>query len=305
MKNLVCMTVIAVACSACAVAPAMISSAVSKMDMNDVQNLVGKVQKASEGQRDLTQDEEIALGESVASNLLGAAPLLQDKKVQRYVNQVGLWLAAQTERADLPWHFAVLDDNEFNAFATPGGYVFITRGMLLSLRNEAELAGVLAHEIAHVVRKHHLVAMKKANLKSSFGDALSSVMASAPVAASKVGQVTQANPAIVKLGATMVSDLYTRGLDKDDEYEADRMGVVIAARAGYDPYGLPAVLQSLQTVNPNYAGLALLFKTHPSFASRLDLLAKLMDEPFASYENQPNGAARFKSQVAMPKLAGK
>jgi predicted Zn-dependent protease len=300
MRNLLSLTVLAFGCSACAVAPMMISSAVSKMDMNDVQNLVTKVQKVSDGQRDLTQAEEISLGEGVASNMLGAAPLLQDKKAQRYVNQVGLWLAMQTERADLPWHFAVLDDNEFNAFAAPGGYVFITRGLLLSMRNEAELAGVLAHEIAHVVRKHHLQALKTTNAKNAWAEAGTSFLSSAPVAA-KAGQMS---PAIAKL-AGAATEMYTRGLDKDDEYEADRMAVVIAARAGYDPYGLPAVLQSLQTVNPNYPGLALLFKTHPSFASRLDLLAQVMDKPFDAYENQPNVVARFKSQVAMPKLAGK
>jgi predicted Zn-dependent protease len=300
MKNLLTLTVLALACSACAVAPMMISSAVGKMDMNDVQNLVTRAQKVSEGQRDLTEPEEIALGEGVASNMLGAAPLLQDKRAQRYVNQVGLWLAMQTERADLPWHFAVLDDNEFNAFATPGGYVFITRGLLLSMRNEAELAGVLAHEIAHVLCKHHLQAIKTSNAKGALADAASSLMAQAPVAA-KAGQLT---PALAKL-ANAMTEVYTRGLDKNDEYEADRMGVVIAARAGYDPYGLPAVLQSLQTVNPNYPGLALMFKTHPSLASRLDLLAQVMDKPFDAYENQPTLAARFKSQVTMPKLAGK
>jgi predicted Zn-dependent protease len=300
MKSLISLTVLALGCSACAVAPMMISSAVGKMDMNDVQNLVSRVQKVSDGQRDLTEPEEIALGEGVASNMLGAAPLLQDKRAQRYVNQVGLWLAMQTERAVLPWHFAVLDDNEFNAFATPGGYVFITRGLLLSMRNEAELAGVLAHEIAHVLRKHHLQAIKTSNARSALAEAASSFMAQAPVTA-KVGQLT---PALAKL-ANAMTEMYTRGLDKNDEYEADRMGVVIAARAGYDPYGLPAVLQSLQTVNPNYPGLALMFKTHPSIASRLDLLAQVMDKPFDAYENQPNGAARFKAQVTMPRLAGK
>lgn len=300
MKNLLQLTVLALSCSACTVAPTMISSAVGKMDMNDVQNLVTKVQKASEGQRDLTEAEEVALGEGIASNMLGAAPLLQDKKVQRYVNQVGLWLAMQTERADLPWHFAVLDDNEFNAFAAPGGYVFITRGLLLSMRNEAELAGVLAHEIAHVVRKHHLQALKKMAAKSSMGDFFGPVLTQLPTA-TKNPQLTPLLTKAINAG----TEIYTRGLDKDDEYEADRMGVVIAARAGYDPYGLPAVLQSLQTVNPNYAGLALMFKTHPSFASRLDLLAQVMDKPFDAYENQPNVMARFKSQVAMPKLVTK
>ena len=254
-----------------------------------------KVGKAVEGQRDLTEPEEIALGEGVASNLLGAAPLLQDKKLQRYVQQVGLALAAHGERPNLPWHFAVLDDNEFNAFATPGGYIFITRGLLLSLRNEAELAGVLGHEIAHVLKKHHLNAMKVAAAKSSAAELGSYLMEKNPQL-TKGGKLTPALNALANVGTAM----YARGLDKGDEFEADRMGVVIAARAGYDPYGLPAVLQSLQTVNPNFAGLALMFKTHPSFQSRLDLLAQVMDKPFEPFENQPNLAARFKTQVQVP-----
>jgi beta-barrel assembly-enhancing protease len=258
-------------------------------------NNAAKVTKVVESQRDLTEAEEIAIGESVASNVLGAAPLLQDKKLQRYVQQVGMVLAARTERPNLAWHFAVLDDNTFNAFATPGGYIFITRGLLLSLRNEAELAGVLAHEIAHVLRKHHLEAMKKEALKASAGEAASYFAEKNPQL-TKGGKLTPALNAMANIGTGMI----LRGLDKKDEFEADRMGVVIAARAGYDPYGLPAVLQSLQTVNPNFAGLALMFKTHPSFQSRLDLLAGLMDAPFEKFETQPTVEARFKSQVQVP-----
>ena len=178
------------------------------------------------------------MGQGIASNLLGAAPLLGNDAVQKYVNQVGRWLAMHTERADLPWHFAVLEDNDVNAFAAPGGYIFITKGLLVRMRSESELAGVLAHEIAHVLRKHHLEAIKKT--------ARASVMADLAQETLQQSGVPPALGNLIHVG----TEIYARGLDKSDEYEADRMGVVIAARAGYDPYGLPAVLQTLQGMNP-------------------------------------------------------
>ena len=298
MKTSLSLLAVLLACAGCAgvqLPPELAGTNIKGFNVGTAYNNAAKVTKAVEGQRDLTQAEEIALGEGVASNLLGAAPLLQDKKLQRYVQQVGMVLAARTERPNLPWHFAVLDDNEFNAFATPGGYIFITRGLLLSMRNEAELAGVLAHEIAHVLRKHHLNAIKAAAAKGSLGELGSYYLEKNP-SITKGGKLT---PALNGL-ANVFTEMYSRGLDKSDEFEADRMGVVIAARAGYDPYGLPAVLQSLQTVNPNFAGLALMFKTHPSFQSRLDLLAGLMDAPFEKFERQPTVEARFKAQVQVP-----
>ena len=298
MKTSLSLLAVVLGCAGCAGVqlPADLAGTnIKGFNVGTAYNNAAKVTKAVESQRDLTEAEEIALGETVASNLLGAAPLLQDKKLQRYVQQVGMVLATRTERPNLPWHFAVLDDNEFNAFATPGGYIFITRGLLLSLRNEAELAGVLAHEIAHVLRKHHLEAMKSEALKSSVGEVGTYLVEKNPQL-TKGGKLTPALNAMANIGTGMI----LRGLDKKDEFEADRMGVVIAARAGYDPYGLPAVLQSLQTVNPNFAGLALMFKTHPSFQSRLDLLAGLMDAPFEKFETQPTVELRFKAQVQVP-----
>jgi predicted Zn-dependent protease len=295
MKKTLLMLTILAAVSGCKVAPQMMGNAFSNMSTSDVTNLVGKAGEAAKGMRELNQDEEIALGGGIASNLLGASKLSTDKRLQRYVTQVGLQVAAQSERPDLPWHFAVLDDDEFNAFAAPGGYIFVTKGMLMSMRNEAELAGVLGHEVAHVVRKHHLTAMKKAAGTKAMTDLGSYVMEKNP----QMTQNGKLTPALNTL-ANVGTDLYTKGLDKSDEFEADRMGVVLAARAGYDPYGLPATLQTLQGVNPNHKGLALLFKTHPTFQARLDMLAKVMDSSFDSYENQPNGAARFKAQMSPP-----
>lgn len=251
----------------------------------DVGKIVQAGQNYSEASKDLTEEQEIAMGQGIASNLLGAAPLLQNQKVQRYVNDVGRWLALQTERPDLRWYFAVLDDGGINAFAAPGGYIFITRGLLARMNNEAELAGVLAHEISHVLRKHHLQAIRK-----SAGAGLL-LEVGAQVGAAKTG----VNSSIASNLAGAFKEVYSRGLDKEDEFEADRMGVVIAARAGYDPYGLPTVLHMMQAFNPQDSGFALLFKTHPPLADRLSLLDKQMSPALDRFEKQPVLAPRFMS----------
>jgi predicted Zn-dependent protease len=254
---------------------------------DSVRNALQKAQQLNEQRKKATEDvpepKEIEMGGGIASNLLGAAPLLKNAAVQKYVNDVGRWLALQTERPDLPWQFAVLDDEDVNAFASPGGYVFITKGLLMQMRSEAELAGVLSHEIAHVLRRHHLNAIKKG--------ARTELMAEF---ASQAVKEKGGSPQLLKL-VNAGTELYARGLDKDDEFEADRMGVVIAARGGYDPYGLPAVLQTLNSLNAKDSKLALMFKTHPALTDRLNLLDKLMTGRFDGFEGQPDLAARFMS----------
>ena len=239
------------------------------------------VQKVKKANTEIDEPQEIMLGEGIASNLLGAAPLLDNAEVQRYVNRVGRWLALQTERPDLPWLFGVLDDNDVNAFATPGGNVFITKGLLARMHSEAELAGVLAHEISHVLRKHHVQAIKKGAQAELLTDLANDAI-----------RQKGGDPKLAKL-VSAGTEVYARGLDKNDEYEADRMGVVIAARCGYDPYGLPAVLQTLQSLNPSDSSLALMFKTHPALGDRLDLLDEEMSDQFAGLEDQPDLADRF------------
>jgi len=228
---------------------------------------------------------EAEIGDGVTANLLGVAPLVQDDDLQQYVNQLGLWLALQTERADLAWHFGVLDTDSVNAFAAPGGYVFVTRGLLLRMRSEAELAGVLAHEISHVLKRHHLQAIQKNAQTGLVAD-----LASLAAGSRRHGELAQK---AISAG----TELYARGLDKDDEFEADRMGVVIAARAGYDPYGLPAVLQVLDAMSSQDNSLALMFKTHPAPQQRLQLLDGLMAGSMDRYSSQPVVANRFEKVV--------
>ena len=248
------------------------------IDWKKAAETVKKVQKAN---TDINEPQEITLGEGIASSLLGAAPLLDNPPVQEYVNRVGRWLTLQTERPDLPWQFGVLDDNDVNAFSTPGGYVFITKGLLAQMNSEAELAGVLAHEISHVLRKHHLQAIKKSARTELLADLANDAIKS-----------NGKDPRLTKL-VSAGTEVYARGLDKKDEYEADRMGVVIATRGGYDPYGLPAVLQTLESLNPGDSSVALMFKTHPALADRLSILDQEMSGQFTEEENQPDLAPRF------------
>jgi predicted Zn-dependent protease len=220
---------------------------------------VGNIVKSVNNLRDVKEPDEIKIGQGMTETLLGARPLYNDPELQRYVNDIGLWVALQSDRPDLPWYFGVNDSDHINAFATPGGFIIITKGMMKELRNEAELAGVLGHEIAHVNQKHHLKALRKSALTNLISEG-------AAASDRKYSNLVAALSAPTK-------ELYARGLDKDDEYEADRMGVVFAARAGYDPYGLPAVLTTLATADTKDGYLALLYKTHPLPQARLDALA--------------------------------
>jgi predicted Zn-dependent protease len=228
----------------------------------------------------VSEKKEVDLGKGIAANITGAAPLVNDPELQRYVNNIGLWLAMHTERPELPWRFGVLDDSMVNAFATPGGYVFITRGLLMHCRDEAELAGILAHEISHVVARHALETMRKGALTGLAGDVLNEYAKSK----GKEGYTKLVNAG---------TEIYTRGLDKEDEYAADRAGAVIAARAGYDPYGLPSVLQTIASINPQDDAVALMFKTHPDTGKRLELVLAAMEGRLERYADQPKLPDRF------------
>jgi predicted Zn-dependent protease len=245
--------------------------------------------KVQQARKPVDQPEEIEIGHGIAENILGAAPLLPDIRVQQYVNEVGRWLSLQTERPDLPWQFGVLDSSDINAFATPGGTIFITNGLLQRMDNESELAGVLAHEMVHVLRKHHLAALQKA--------------ARMDIASDIAGEALRdrGNAEVLNKAIKAGTEVYARGLDKEDEFEADRMGIVIATRAGYDPYGLPAVLQMLDAINPHDSSLALMFKTHPSPRDRLNLLDREMGDRFDGYPAPLQADKRFLSAIAQRK----
>lgn len=242
-------------------------------DLKKKREAVGELDKKAKaaGLIEYNEEEEVAIGRQIAGNLLGAAHLVKDAKLQKYVNDVGRWVASQSERPDLPWHFGVIDTEDINAFAAPGGYIFVTKGLYRLLNEESELAGVLAHEVGHVIRKHHLKILQKSQAVDQGGKLLEK----------KAG----GNDAIRNLignGAEIVA----RSLDKDAEFEADRIAVVLAARAGYEAFGLPQVLQDIGHTGKDDDRVALLFKTHPPPDERLAKLGDAMDDRFDNLKGE-------------------
>lgn len=222
------------------------------------------LQLLAQSVQDINETQEIEIGRQLAAVLLGSKPRHPDAALQRYVNELGRWISLQSSRPQLPWTFVVLDDSGFNAFAAPGGYVFVTSGLVQAAGNEAELGGVLAHEITHVVEKHHLKSLNKAAQAALAGQVLASQIKN-NLASAIVSQFTG-----------MAKELYSKGLERDDEFEADRKGVVLAARAGLDPYGLPSLLQGLSSVRPDDPHVTLALATHPPTDTRLAALDQAM-----------------------------
>ena len=214
---------------------------------------------------DVEEKEEIAIGREVAGRMLGAAPLVRDRALQAYVNRVGRWVALQSDRPDLPWTFGVIEDASVNAFASPGGYVLVTRGLYQLLDNEAQLGSVLAHEISHVVRRHHITVMRQS---AALAGVTRLVQGAAPLT-------------LITAFAGPGAEIFTRGLDKNAEYEADRDAVVLAARAGYSPYALVEVLHKLEVRSADDASVKLLFATHPAPSDRLARLGEVMTPKLA------------------------
>ena len=228
---------------------------------------VGRVGKAVvNASQDITEEQEIYLGRSVSARILAQYPMLENAYLTKYINMVGATVAMVSERPDLPFHFAVLNTDEVNAFAAPGGYIFITRGMLKSLKNEDELAAILAHEIGHVCAKHSLKSIKNELWKKV-------VMITAQEAAQSQG----VNPELVALFGkatdNIVGTLITSGYSKPMEYEADKLGQRYSGLAGYDSGSLKQYIQVMaEHEKNNDRNLGAWLGTHPSFEDRLTKL---------------------------------
>jgi len=273
---------------ACWLAALFVATPASAFDLGgmlqnlDVDKVLETGQKLSAATQEMPVDEEIGLGRDLAARILGAVPPVADPALQGYVNQVGRWLTLHTERPDLPWHFAVVDTDAVGAFATPGGSVIVTAGLLRLMRDENELAGVLAHEISHVVQRHHVRAiMHRARARLA-----------ADVATELAAQYVARNPLVTQALLDTGMNLYGSGLDQGDEYGADRAGMVIAARAGYDPLGLVYLLSTLDAIGAAEQRTQLLFATHPPTRSRIDALGAVADQ-LGAYQGSLQDGGRF------------
>ena len=261
---------------------------------------IGRKIVTSDAFKEFTPEQELALGEQLTAGFLGASPLHPDANLQRYVNRVGKWLALHSGRPDLPWTFAVIDTETINAFAMPGGYVIVSSGLLKRLSSESELAGVLSHEIAHVVKKHQLQAIQsaaKGDLASSIGKDLAG-----DAIARRGGNIVAQEAKTWASGIAtdlLKEGFFLRPLDRSMEFEADQLGVVIATRSGYDPYGLVGALEMLA----QYKGggdAASVFSTHPPAADRLAELEKFLPT-VERFSGQPQLEGRFRQIVGAAK----
>ena len=218
-------------------------------------DILGGIGTLAGGLLPIGYEEEQSIGAAIALQVVARfGGVVEQPDLTRYVNLVGQAVAMTSDRPDIPYHFAVLKDDSINAFAAPAGYVFVTNGLLKQVRNEAELAGVLGHEIAHVSQKHILEVIQRSKQLAGVSQA-------------GLAAAHQNPQAFKNVIDTAVKKLLDEGLDQEKEIEADKLGDAFAARVGYDPTAYPALLARLRTLKGDDAAF---FKTHPNFSARID-----------------------------------
>jgi predicted Zn-dependent protease len=225
--------------------------------LKKVEETAGRAGRIAKGATGLSLAEEIAIGDAVSLEIVGRyGGLWRDKAATARVNTLGKALARYALRQDLAWRFGLLATDEINAFSAPGGRVFITRGLYRLAAGDDELAGVLAHEIAHIDRRHAVKIIAR-------GELLAGVSELVAERSSDFAQYEQAVSDIAK-------QLLDHGFDPNTEYEADRLGRALARTTGFAPGGLRAVLRTLRASPAGRSEKTL--STHPSLDNRLQRL---------------------------------
>jgi beta-barrel assembly-enhancing protease len=232
-----------------------------------------------------TEEKERALGESVSTQLRTRFGVVQDPAVHKYVTLVGTVVAQQTSKPNLKWTFIVLDTDGVNAFASPGGFVHVTRGTLALLQNEAELAGVLGHEIGHIVKQHTINAIRKS--KAVEISAEEAAAAGEAVLLDRFAQLAYTN-------------IIENNFDRGDEMEADKEGVTAASKAGYAADGLSSFLTRLADRNKSMTQRNGMFASHPDLKARQDGIAKTIQS--GSLKGAATVEARYKQHITYPPI---
>jgi Zn-dependent protease with chaperone function len=242
---------------------------------------LGKGAKLAQKANDLvfTEAEEVELGQKVSAEIRQRFGVVQDPAVHRYVTLVGAVLVTNSTRPNLPWTFIVLDTDAVNAFAAPGGFVHITRGALALMSNEAELAGVLGHELIHITEKHTIAYLKKSAATSLAVDA--SGKGDSKISSVVVGQM---------------KEVVLKGFGRKEEMESDEKGLALANKAGYAPGGLGGFLQKIADRNKSSTEKRGLFASHPEMNERI----KKLGEMAAKMNATATLDARFKKFISYP-----
>lgn len=212
----------------------------------------------------VSEDQEVALGRQSADEINSHLPIVNDPEVAGYIQELGASIAKTTSRADLDWHFYVVNSRQVNAFALPGGYIYVNRGLIESARQLDELTGTLGHEIGHVIQRHSVKQMEKAQ-KTNVGVAVLCTLTS--ICESGLGQ------AAVQVGGSALIARHSRL----DELQADSEAVVNVARAGFDPQGIPDLFEALLSQRRYQPGkVEGWFASHPLEEARIERARRLI-----------------------------
>jgi predicted Zn-dependent protease len=234
--------------------------------------------------------EEVRFGREVAARVIARYGLYENPALMKYVNLVGRVLSRMTNRPEITFHFAVLNTDEINAYAAPGGYVFVTRGALLKMRDESELAGVLAHEMGHIVEKH---VVRELGIKGTDASVVSGL-------AHLIGGSTEsARTAFSQAVDKALDMLFKDGYKREDESQADKDAVMFCALSGYEPAGLVTYFERLKIAKGKQTEV--LDKTHPSYEARIALLKETITREGIDTGNYKSHKGRFAENVKLLK----
>jgi predicted Zn-dependent protease len=271
------------------------------MQMGGIGDVIGTAEKAKSAAEttqkvvksfeEIPPEDEHYLGRAVAATIAGKYELYTDQQANAYINELGQLLAQASDRPETygGYHFQILDSDEINAFAAPGGLIFVTRGILRCAQHEDAVAAVLAHEIGHVQHKHGLKAIKKSRL-TAVGTEVGLDVAGALTDNMLIQLAGVMEDAVSDVTVTLVTDGYSR----KTEYEADKAAVTTLKRVGYDPNGLVEMLKVMEEqLDPDGKDFA---KTHPSPAKRIDKVQKIIGE-YAEVKTSEKRQARFKKAL--------
>jgi predicted Zn-dependent protease len=243
-----------------------------KMSSKDRDAIVKTSEAVRSTFSDISEEEEYFIGRSVAAMILSKYPAYKNDNLTQYINLVGNAVAVYSDRPEIyaGWHFLVLDTEEVNALAAPGGMIFITKGLLRRCRDEESLGLILSHEVGHVCAKHGLQSIKKSRLVDAFR--LIGQQAAQRYSPENLAQLTNIFENVL---GDIAEQLIERGYDRKYEYEADRLAVKFGVKTGFDPSGITRFLQTMVGDSSSASGKGW-FKTHPTPEDRIASLEKEM-----------------------------
>jgi predicted Zn-dependent protease len=282
LKVLVAATILGLSggCSTVSQVGGIVGQATGFVSPEQAKSITQSAQALEKTFQDITPEQEYYIGRSVAATVLVTYKPFDQEKANAYLNLVGQTVAQFSPKAETfgGYHFLMLDSDEVNAFAAPGGLILISRGMVRCCQNEDELVAVLAHEISHVDHQHGLKAIKKGRLTA----ALTTLGAAAgrSLAGGELAQVTQAfEGSITDITSTMMNSGYSR----TTEFEADKGAVAIMNKTGYNPAALVSMLNQMEKhVKPGDRGFG---KTHPAPEVRIAEIKKVLGTSSASTDS--------------------